>query len=474
MTERSPAASATIGVQLFDAAIAIAAASACALLLFGPFRLVVGDTPVSVRSTHLLFAAVALLLVRRAALPSTPISRSLRTWSAAVTDRPALSDALVAFALTRPAVLIIGFFAVVTVGLVPGMGPSSSRTVLRDLPARFDANWYASIAAEGYEWQHRYDRQQNFAFFPALPLTMRAAGVLTGAYAADIPRDRRIARFAWAGLIVALLAFIGACAYLSLIARETVAAARARAAVILVASYPFALFYSAAYTEALFLVAALGAWFHFRRMEYGRASLWGLLAGLARPNGCLLSVPFGLLAVGFADAPGSNPPPRTARSMLQRLAVAAMPGFGMLAYTIYLYSRTGEWFGWARVQAAWGRVFKAEAPALGELGSGLVQFAADHPYAALNATGLAFALALCWSVWRRLGFAWLVYVLLNIVPPLLAGGLLSMGRLSSTLFPLFLGLAAVLPSRTWPAVAAGFGVLQGFLAALFYTWRDVY
>ena len=83
-------------------------------------------------------------------------------------------------------------------------------------------------------------------------------------------------------------------------------------------------------------------------------------------------------------------------------------------------------------------------------------------------------MALVWPVWRRLGAAWALFVLANLFAPLSAGGLLSLGRLTSTLFPLFLALAAVLPSRSAIVVSAGFGLLQGLLAALFYTWRAVY
>jgi mannosyltransferase PIG-V len=459
-------------VKVMDALIVSASIAACALLVFGPFR-----TPsMTVRWTHVVFAALALALVRHVAVPSPALPSTIQGWSSAIAARPALADALLAFALTRPAVLLIGFLAGATIGLVPGAPSSGPRTLLRDLPARFDASWYAGIAADGYEWQGRFDRQQNFAFFPAFPLTMTAAGVLTGAYAGGISQERRISRFAWAGLIVALLSFVGAAVYLSGVAREFLTPDRARAAVLLISAYPFALFFSAAYTESLFLLAALGAWYHVRRHENGRAALWGLLAGLTRPNGCLLSVPLGLLALGLADAPGTNTPnrPRAAPGVIRRLAVASMPGVGMLLYTLYLHSRTGVWFGWARIQVAWGRVLGTESATPADLSAGLFQFASEHPYTALNAIGLGFALALIWPVWRRLGAAWVAYVAINVGPPLVAGGLLSMGRLSSTLFPLFLALAAVLPSRIWPAVAVAFGLLQGFLAALFYTWRDLY
>ena len=49
-----------------------------------------------------------------------------------------------------------------------------------------------------------------------------------------------------------------------------------------------------------------------------------------------------------------------------------------------------------------------------------------------------------------------------------------MGRLASTLFPLFLAAAVALPIGFLAGLTASFAVLQGLLAALFYTWRGVY
>ena len=78
------------------------------------------------------------------------------------------------------------------------------------------------------------------------------------------------------------------------------------------------------------------------------------------------------------------------------------------------------------------------------------------------------------SMGWRLSPAWAVFVLVSVAVPFSAGGLLSMGRITSTLFPVFLASAAVLPAGTSAGLTAMFGVLQGLLAALFYTWRDVY
>ena len=449
-------------------------AVALGLLIVGPYREAFAGTPVTVRWTHALFASFAVLAIRHAAAPSPSIRHTTMDAWRRLRRRPALVDAFAAFWLTRPAVLAVGLLAVATFGVAPAATEQTvSRDPIRALPARWDAQWYAGIAADGYDWQGRYDRQQNLAFFPAYPMAMRVAGVLAGAFRAGLPEERMLARLAWCGVAIAWVAFFWACWYLSRIARTFMEGPEAGGAVLLLAAYPFAVFYSAPYTEAVFLLSAAGAWHHFRRDEHGRAFAWGLLAGLVRPNGCFLSVPLGLLAVGVADAGESVSRPISWR----RLFVASAPGLGMLAFTVYLYQLTNVWFAWSRLHAAWGRVLGADsligwidAPA----SAGVAAFVAARPYDALNAGGLLFAVGGLVLVRRRLGTAWAAFVLVNVLAPLAVGGLLSMGRLTSTLFPLFLALGARLSPRGTAAVATVFAILQGLLAALFFTWRDVY
>src|SRR4029078_2742982 len=92
----------------------------------------------------------------------------------------------------------------------------------------------------------------------------------------------------------------------------------------------------------------------------------------------------------------------------------------------------------------------------------LFQLIADNPYNAINAAGVIFAVLMIYPVFRTLGLAWALYVVVNLLPPLAAGGLLSMGRLTATLFPLFLALAATVPPRAIPGWTAAFGIGQGF------------
>ena len=139
---------------------------------------------------------------------------------------------------------------------------------------------------------------------------------------------------------------------------------------------------------------------------------------------------------------------------------------------------TGAYFGWARLHEAWGRSYSGLAPVERAYGwltdEGLFHVIEGVPYDTLNSLGLIFALLMLWPVLRRLGPAFALFIVVNAVPPMLAGGVLSMGRLTATLFPVFLALAAMAPPRAVTALVIAFAVGQGLAAALFFTWRPLF
>jgi hypothetical protein len=461
--------------------------AACAILvlglfvfLFGGFVMHLGPLPLRVHGAgRLFFLAVALVAIRHAAHPADALHRRIARGLRGDQKTSAASIARASLA-SRVIVLVAGYFAVITIGVAQSsVGFQSSSDRALDLPARFDAAWYAGIALEGYDWQGRFDRQQNIAFFPAFPLLERLAGYPLGAFAPGVPRERRMARLLWGGVAISLIAFAWAAIYLWRLARDTIGEERAAPAVALLAAYPFAIYFSAAYTESLFLLGSVAAIVHFRRGELARAAAWGLLVGLTRPNGCFLSIVLALLIfenVRFSEITKSLNNQIT--KSLKSVAAAAAPGIGMLIYSAYVNHVTGAWFGWARLHEAWGRSYEGLAP-VARAYQWLTEEPFLHvvegvPYDTLNSLGLIFALLMLWPVLRRLGVAYAAFVLLNLVPPMLAGGVLSMGRLTSTLFPLFFALAASVSPRTVTPLVTTFAVGQGLAAALFFTWRPLF
>ncbi len=429
---------------------------------------------------RLLIAAAVLAVIRHTLAPMAPMyrdlpARALVGWRSA----PARS-AWSALVGTRPAILFVGYLAVVMFGYRPGTPPLRvSSNEVANLQARWDMAWYFGIATEGYRVISDNPRdQQNIVFFPAYPMLMRVAGRLLGGTSSA---------FVIGGTLVSFGAFFWGLTYLFRIARDMLADDdRARYAVWLIAAYPFAWFFSAIYTEALFLVGAAGAFHHCRRREWLKAGAWGLLVGLTRPNGCFLSIPLGILAItpwlptwiagGSAE---HNPSQRDMKTLWSALCAAAMPGIGVLLYSAYLWRLTGDPLAWAAGHAAWGREYRG----LGVLFSdryawlaneGFYAYTSRVPGDLVNALGALFVLAAVWPVARRLGLAYAVFILVNILPPMAAGGMLSVGRFSSVLFPAFFWFATVVPERHRSGWLASFMAMQAFGAALFYTWHELY
>jgi hypothetical protein len=271
--------------------------------------------------------------------------------------------------------------------------------------------------------------------------------------------------------------------YLFLFTRDSIGDDKARFALWLTASYPFAFFFGAVYTESLFLLGAIATFYYFTRQQFGRASLWGLLVGLTRLNGSLVSIALVLLVISrwfrSGDAGAVHSSPSAGAGSLKAFAAAAMPLIGLLFHAAFVWRLTGDPTLFAAGHAAWGRRPQGLGALVAQHYSiiahgGLGGYVSTAAYDILNAVGALFALVTMWPVARRVGPAYAVFMLINIVPALATGGLLSAGRLSAVLFPAFIWLADALPPTHRAAWIATSAALQAFNAALFYTWRPLF
>lgn len=386
------------------------------------------------------------------------------------------------WAASRFGVLFAGMIAILVIGRPAGMTYRVSDDPLVDLTARWDAAWYSGIAREGYSYNARTGggEQQTVAFFPAYPMILRVAAAFTEPervrdMSYDTYIERRDSRIMWAGSLVTIALFLPALMVFYRWAESKGGPDVGGGAVLLLAAYPFSVFYSAPYTESLFLLAAVGACLAFEQHRWLSAAVFGLLTGLTRPNGAMLSLTLGLLAI----APVFRRERITMRSLALRVAVASMPGVGMLLYSAYIYSLTGDPLAWMKVQQAWGRSF---AGTMGYVqwtmtavrDQGFLFYVKSAPVEMIQTLAALFALVMVWPVWRRLGAAYAVFILANLLPPLFKGGVLSIGRMTSTLFPVFAVLAMMVPPERRGGWLVFFAIGQGLIAALFFTWRPVY
>lgn len=400
-------------------------------------------------------------------------SRLLRTPAVALSVRMLLT--------TRVTVLVAGYVATLIIGLPPSITPISPDP-LRSLPARWDATWYMDIAGFGYRYDVRRgaNEQQPIVFFPLYPMLIRGLDAATrpGRPATmKYPEyiEMRLVRLAWCGLFISLVAFACALVVVYRWAELHAGADAAAATVVLLCTYPFAVFFSAPYTEALFLLLASGACYAFERRRLPLAAAAGLLAGLTRPNGVMLSLLLGVLALEPLRRRESG----WMRQIAAGLATAAMPAVGLLIYTGFVYRLTGNPLAWVEAQAAWGRQVSITAEHYSSMWrtiaeQGILAYVRALPAEAVQVVALVFSLGLVWPVARRIGPAYAVFMLANLLPPLVQGGLLSMGRFTATLFPQFLALALLVPDERRTNWIIAFGIAQGLVAAVFFTWRPLF
>jgi hypothetical protein len=157
---------------------------------------------------------------------------------------------------------------------------------------------------------------------------------------------------------------------------------------------------------------------------------------------------------------------------VSRLAAILTPVLGMLAYSAYVYAVTGEPFVWSAVQAGWGRSYNNPLRLLSNLWWS--HYFVSHPIDALNCLAGVFALTAIWPVTRRWGAAYGVFVGLNVLMPFTFGGVPSLGRYTSVLFPLFLWLGTYTSPQARSFWLALFSAGEALVAVLFFTWRSLY
>jgi len=448
-------------VRLLDAVSVLLLGTAAVLVVGDGVRFDIAGMDVSVRSPLRVVVWAAIAIIARHFMYATPtLPARAWTWSRRRIVWPDISFVTQLVVATRIPPVLIGLLAVATIGLGSEMRYQAYASPWLNLPARWDAFWYSEIAAFGYKWDGDWTRQQSVVFFPAFPMAARVVARVLGIH---------VLYAAW---LVSFAAFAAAMLCFVRLARAHLDTRSASDAAWLLAAYPFAVYFSAAYSESLFLLTMCGMFLAVQEQRFGRAAMWGLLAGLTRPNGWLLAAPLVLLV----HTQFRSPRPR---EWLRAAAVVSAPVVGMLLFTLYLHFLFADGFAWFRGQAAWGRTYRGLHLFAMDRISYIAEYGLSHylttdPFDALNSGAALLALALIVPIARRLGAAYGALVAVLALPPLLIGGSMSMGRITSVLFPMFIWLAAELRPTYRTGLLIAFATLQGFAATLFFTWRPLF
>jgi Mannosyltransferase (PIG-V) len=370
--------------------------------------------------------------------------------------------------------------------------------------ARWDASWYLVIAHYGYRPELGPFTASRTAFFPLYPLGLRAIA------ASGVPS-------VLAGVLLSLLALslalygIHRLTTLELASASRAAITRARSgevarlAVLITAFAPMAFYFSAVYSESLYLALSVGLFWSARNGRWAAVGALGALASATRSTGVVLLAPalmlylYGPREDRGPDFPSARRGRPRYRPRTDILWLALLPA-GLGLYMAHLALAGGDALAPFHAEDVWGRHFAG--PYLGvwdgvkaafEGARQLLSFQRHHLYfpsaggspfvdAGHNLMLLAFLIAAVPAlvgVLRTLPRAYGVYILAALALPLSypvsSQPLMSLPRFLVVLFPLSMSSAAWLaahPRARRPAVM-GSALLMAFFVAQFATWHWV-
>jgi hypothetical protein len=416
------------------------------------------------------------------------------------------SSRLLVWAAGAGTVLTLGFGPVRNAFNPPGVtrGFGWLGNLLAAPAARWDGVWYLVIAHYGYRPDLGVYTSSRTAFFPLYPLGLSVishAGVPP--VLAGVLLSLTTLSLALYGIHRLTTLELGRCRQLAH-SRHRVPEA-ARLAVMVSAFAPMAFYFSAVYSESLYLALSVGVFWCARQGRWVWVGVLGALAAATRSTGVVLMLPAVMLYL-YGPREDRAPDYRAVsrwranyRLQWDFLWLALVPA-GIGLYMAYLGLAGGDVLAPFHSQEVWGRHFAGPyvgmwdgAKAAFEGTRQLFSFQRHHIYfpvaggspdinAGHNLMLFAFLVAgvpAIVGVLRMLPLAYGVYVIAALALPLSypvsSQPLMSLPRFLVVLFPLSIWLAAWLsvhPRARMPTLAAS-ALLMAFFVAQFATWHWV-
>ena len=395
-------------------------------------------------------------------------------------ETQALRAVLLSFLTTRILVFLIIFLSSSTIPMRTGpFTYASPNNLLLDGLVRYDSWWYHAIVTQGYDIGNiETGVQGNVAFFPLYPLFVKMMAAITG-------------NVFLGGVLVSNIAFLIALAYLYALTRREFDDETAARAVFYLAAAPTAVFFSAMYTESLYIALVVATFYYAHRGQWDRAALCGALTAATRNTGILMAAVIALEGMHQHGA-RFRPPSLTfagwpayyrqqlklAMNSWRCIIAGSLVLTGLLFYMAYLSNAFGDPLGFIHVQSTWGRevsagsAFKILGNTIRELNIGpniwLGQF---NPVILMDTLSTLVFIPLIIAVVLKMRPAHAVFVGLTFVVPLSTGTVGSMNRYILMLIPCFM-LLAHWAKRSWlDRLVLGVSLpLMAYSSVLFSHW----
>lgn len=317
---------------------------------------------------------------------------------------------------------------------------------------KWDSAWYLDIAYRGYN-------RRSAAFFPLYPEAIRLLHRLTGW---SLPVS---------GLVIANLSFLLALVLFYQLVREWSDSQTARRALLYLALFPTSVFFSAGYTESVFLLFVLAAFQAARRGKWPIAAAAAGLAALTRNLGIFLTASLGL---EWLQREWRNRGEWSWTASLGRGVWLALIPLALGIHMAVLYRELGEPLAFLTAQRFWQRTLVLPTTALWRGFAGPVP-AWSRTHTVIDLIFALGFLALLVRGWGRLPWSEWLYFAFGLLIPLSSmtpfAPLTSLPRYVVVLFPGFALLAREkVPERVHFAACLLFATGLALVTALFSSW----
>ncbi len=291
--------------------------------------------------------------------------------------------------------------------------------------AQWDGEAYITIAEKGYVTLA--DGRSLYNFLPLYPLAIRMLGTLIN--------DFGMAAFLLSNVFALIAAY-----FLFLLAELEFGKKVAKKTLVLLLLFPTAFFFSAVYSESLFLALAVSSFYFARKGDWTKAAAISWFLPFVRIVGLSMWI---VLAAEYLSQNNKI----SIKHLSKKDIMLSSSILGVVLFFVYSYATTGNVLGYISQQNLWARTISSPHVALINAVELLFRGPVLAAYSLWNLSVLAFLVFTFYYSLRHMRKSYSVYMFLIMILPLLSSTLEGFSRFILVCFPSFMILAKFLDDK---------------------------
>jgi Gpi18-like mannosyltransferase len=303
--------------------------------------------------------------------------------------------------------------------IAPESFPVAKNSNLIDMHNRWDSFWYLDIVNNGYHLNEN-NTLSNVVFFPVYPMLIKIFGTVL------------LGNFVLAGWILSMIFLFLSCVYFYKFVKEFHPEIDPELPIFLMLIFPTAFFFNVLYTESIFLFVTIVTFYYAFKKNFYVAGLVAFIGALTHSNGVFLALPilWKIIEVnGWKNI--------LALKTWKKLVPVFFAPIGSFLFLGYDYWKFGDPILFFKVQSAWGRSFSINFEHFSFFSNPSIANMCIDFFLAI------FIISAVVVVWKKLSPLYAIFMSTTLIAAFTSGTLMSVGRYSLVMFPLFILLAKI-------------------------------